>query len=604
MPDAAKRSVALRCHGALTALEAFLCGLGAYRLAPTQLGVYPGRGATHGWRLHARFSDAIRRLDFFVDRGFPRSQVRVALVDRPPFLTWPHVEKDGALCLLHGAASVDPFAPADVVAVLLGDAYALIEDLISGRCAEDFGNEFVSYWNWSETASAIKVFSLLRPSGPSRAIRVWRGRDFHLIGETDGDLLRWLAALPGSVSNYALKFEPGALLWRETPLAPAEFPKSGRDFLCLADPAGAEFLTAIAAQRPSQVVAAIGSRSPYGACFGAVSLRTPRAPPRGGQVQSEILEAGFRRGRTPPDMMVRRFYGGGAVVRSSVERMDRSWVHGRDQDPRQSILAAATVTVLGCGSVGAAVAVLLAQAGVGQLRLVDDDRLKAANIGRHPLGARDVGRFKAVALAEHLRERFPQIDIVDVPRRWENLDPSFELFTKSDLIVSTMGDWAAEGALNAAHIADGRSSPILYGWTEAQAAAGQAVLIGGTGGCFQCGLDAHGSPLLPVTAWPTEVQLRQEPACGAVYQPYGSVELGYVISLIAELALDKLLGIATGGEHRIWATRSERLAAAGGGWSNAFMAEASQNLSGGFIHMRLWACRAGCQECCAKATAA
>ncbi len=110
-----------------------------------------------------------------------------------------------------------------------------------------------------------------------------------------------------------------------------------------------------------------------------------------------------------------------------------------------------------------------------------------------------------------------------------------------DLIVSAMGDWTAEGGLNAWHLAERRRMRIVYGWTEAHACAGHAVAIGPEGGCFACGFGNDGRPLLRVTDWPRSA-LQAEPACGAVYQPFGPVELTHIEGLIAEVALDCLLG--------------------------------------------------------------
>ena len=85
-----------------------------------------------GWRLHVEFSDCTRRLDVFVSAGFPFVPARIALVDRPDFLTWPHIEEDGVLCLLpdHGTISIDD--PYDGVSVLLGMACDLIEGFVRG----------------------------------------------------------------------------------------------------------------------------------------------------------------------------------------------------------------------------------------------------------------------------------------------------------------------------------------------------------------------------------------------------------------------------------------------------------------------------------------
>jgi hypothetical protein len=60
---------------------------------------------------------------------------------------------------------------------------------------------------------------------------------------------------------------------------------------------------------------------------------------------------------------------------------------------------------------------------------------------------------------------------------------------------------------------------------------------------------------------------QQEPACGAIYQPYGPIELASINAMIAELALDALLDVRSLSTHRIWATAAERLHRRGGNWS-------------------------------------
>jgi hypothetical protein len=400
-----------------------------------------------------------------------------------------------------------------------------------------------------------------------------------------------------------LKFEPAALLWCDRPPLPAEYPRSGADLLALAAREGADLLRPMLAKNPDQLVVALGSMSPLGVCFGGVTLRAPSASAQKGGRRILPVEAGFRPGHTPPDLLVRRFLSGATVLKSSVERVDASWVHGRDQDNRQSLLSSATVTILGCGSVGAAAAVMLAQAGVGRLRLVDPDWLKASNVGRHPLGMRDLRKNKAEALASYIRERFPHTKAEGYATAWQNLDSEFALFSQSSLIVSAMGDWASEGALNTAHLADGRSVPIVYGWTEAHAAAGHAVLVDGGGGCLQCGLDNHGASLFPATIWPAGGALKREPACGGVFQPYGPAELSYIVALISELVLDALLGGDVNDHHRIWVAE-RRLTSAGGELSPELKSEVPMRPALGFTHARTWKQRENCPECQARQAAA
>jgi molybdopterin/thiamine biosynthesis adenylyltransferase len=68
------------------------------------------------------------------------------------------------------------------------------------------------------------------------------------------------------------------------------------------------------------------------------------------------------------------------------------------------------VTVLGVGGVGGAVATSLVAAGVGEVRLVDGDRVELSNLNRQTLfRTRDVGRPKAAVASKALRSLNPEV---------------------------------------------------------------------------------------------------------------------------------------------------------------------------------------------------
>jgi threonine dehydrogenase-like Zn-dependent dehydrogenase len=292
----------------------------------------------------------------------------------------------------------------------------------------------------------------------------------------------------------------------------------------------------------------------------------------------------------------------GKVSRLGVERADASWIHGRGQNAGFEALRGSRVAVLGCGSIGAAVAVALSSAGVGHLTLVDEESLEWANIGRHPLGAQNVRRNKAEALGEHLIAMFPHIGGVQCrPKQWQDaISENPGLLDSSDVVISAMGSWAAEGALNQWHLFRGRRQTVIYGWSEPHATVGHAVAIAASGGCLQCGFTSTGLSRQQFTDWPAET-LRQEPACGAVYQPYGPVDLAPTVNLIAELAIDFLLGKSSESLHRIWIGRSSLLEAAGGKWSAAGMVQLNGRSQGGCFEEQPWLASGECRECQAAA---
>jgi molybdopterin/thiamine biosynthesis adenylyltransferase len=61
------------------------------------------------------------------------------------------------------------------------------------------------------------------------------------------------------------------------------------------------------------------------------------------------------------------------------------------------------IAVVGCGSVGGRIALLLARLGIGGLQLVDPKSYKPGSIATHDISPADVGRPKALAIAERCK---------------------------------------------------------------------------------------------------------------------------------------------------------------------------------------------------------
>lgn len=568
-------------------------------LAAGELREYDSRKPSGGWRLEVQFPDRMRRLDLLLPDGFPRRPPQVALVDRPKFMTWPHVDEDGVLCLLGDHAEIDFTRPVEVASTLLSSAAELVGELVLTGRPEDFRAEFNTYWNRTVPPRRPKVYSLLSPVERSRIVRVWRGRGFDLIGE-QAETDPWLRNR--FTSKVDTRSEAAAVVWLPRPLLPDEFPSKPVRVFQLAGQVGAgPLLERLVCDEKGEVVV-FAAPTPNGPCFAAVTLATGR---RYGQqaLTPDGPIPGFRPGKAPKPILVRHLYGDGTALKSQVERADAPWVHGRGQDPRFGRLRNATVAVLGCGSVGAPTAIQLAGAGVGGLILVDPETLHWANVGRHPLGAPGVGREKATALAERIRSSLPHIRRVeDIDGKWPDLgDETLEKLAECDLIVSAIGNWAAEGALDEWHRRN-RTGPIVYGWTEAHACAGHAVAIFPARGCLHCGFFPDGTPKIRVTNWPAESTLKQEPACGATYQPYGPIELGHIVSLLAETALDCLLGTITTSVRRTWVGRRALLDGAGGAWNPDWLARSGGHQIGGFVEEAAWPREPHCVECGRPAT--
>jgi sulfur-carrier protein adenylyltransferase/sulfurtransferase len=175
-----------------------------------------------------------------------------------------------------------------------------------------------------------------------------------------------------------------------------------------------------------------------------------------------------------------------------------------------------------------------------------------------------------------------------------------DLVGKASIIICATADWKSEQELNFRQLSGEVAAPIVYTWTEPNACASHAVLIFSGGPCLQCGFSAMGECKLQVTEWSKENKQQQEPACGAVFEPYGPIELLGAISATASLALDGLLNKVKLATHRIWAGPESLLFGTGGAWSKQWVNEKIERSKGGSQEDRIWgkdplcdACRSG-----------
>lgn len=253
------------------------------------------------------------------------------------------------------------------------------------------------------------------------------------------------------------------------------------------------------------------------------------------------------------------------------------------------------MVIIGCGALGAEVAQILANAGVGTLRLIDEDPLTFDNIGRHLLGAAEVGKGKAIALMEHLQRQFPHLDCEAIPGNWEAIaERDAKLLRNHDLIISATGEWSSDSNLNI-FAKSAAKPPVLFGWTEPHAVAGHALLVATRGGCFACGRDNTGDVTFRVTDWPGDT-LKPTPACGGFYQPYGAAETGAIKSMIASLAIASLLGTVSRSQLRSWIGDLDEIKRLGGTIAEDWRERIDPRLIGQ-MHSREWEPNSRCPQC-------
>lgn len=164
-----------------------------------------------------------------------------------------------------------------------------------------------------------------------------------------------------------------------------------------------------------------------------------------------------------------------------IERYARHLVLSEVGGPGQQRLKAARVGLIGLGGVGAPAALYLAAAGVGTLRLIDDDAVALSNLQRQIVfDSADIGRSKVMAGAETLAALNPHVGLEPRPERLTAANAA-ALIEGCDVIIDGTDDFATRFAVNTACLH--QRIPLVSGalgrWS------GQVGVFTG-GPCYRC----------------------------------------------------------------------------------------------------------------------
>lgn len=203
-----------------------------------------------------------------------------------------------------------------------------------------------------------------------------------------------------------------------------------------------------------------------------------------------------------------------------IERYARHLMLAEIGGPGQQRLKAARVALVGLGGIGAPASLYLAAAGVGTLRLIDDDAVALSNLQRQVLfQTTDVDRPKVEVGAERLTALNPYVRIEARSERL-NANNARTLLADCDVVIDGTDDFETRFTVNDACV--GAGVPVVSGalgrWS------GQVSAFSGRP-CYQC--------LVPETPPDAETCARVG-VVGALAGVIGAMAAMEAIKLIAQ----------------------------------------------------------------------
>lgn len=263
---------------------------------------------------------------------------------------------------------------------------------------------------------------------------------------------------------------------------------------------------------------------------------------------------GKERGAFAVEIYLRRD-NGQKIIYLEVERRSPQYLKKRCCVPNGMRKSEPKIAVIGCGSVGGNIAMLLAQSGIHNLTLVDHDIYEVNNLYRHVLPKRYVGKYKVEALKHYLENSFPCMHINGIPKNaseWLVRDN----FVEHDIIIAATGNPTLERRMGKifneiSHV----GHAFLSAWLEPLGLGGHSVIqVAGSKGCLNCLYTNGNTPAVhPVVSFIQSDQKvsRNLTGCGGAFTPFSSLDAQQT-SLLAMRALDDYLSGSTQSDYRFW----------------------------------------------------
>ena len=166
-----------------------------------------------------------------------------------------------------------------------------------------------------------------------------------------------------------------------------------------------------------------------------------------------------------------------------LERYDRQIIIEGFGEAGQRRLEKASVFIAGAGGLGSPVALYLAAAGIGRLRIVDRDTVDLSNLNRQILhGDNDLGRNKVASAKDRLLGVNQDIRVEAIEAEI-NEKTVHSLLDDCDLIVDALDNFPARYLLN--RVALKKGIPFFHGAVYGFEGRAMTVMPGKSA-CFRC----------------------------------------------------------------------------------------------------------------------
>lgn len=214
------------------------------------------------------------------------------------------------------------------------------------------------------------------------------------------------------------------------------------------------------------------------------------------------------------------------------------------------------VSLLGVGAVGSVIADLLAKAGVGTLKLYDQDTLQVGNVSRHICGVESFAEPKVRAVELKLIQHNPfaaiSADLVDIASSFDAID---KVLSDANLAICSTANESLEAAIN--EVAVTKPQTVYYVRGMRGGTAGRIFrVIPGRDACRYCVSTRTNDPEFQWLRVPELEDTILSHECGNPVLAGSGIDLTLIATLASRIVLNDVGGAFGDENHWLWTSEA------------------------------------------------
>jgi hypothetical protein len=402
----------------------------------------------------------------------------------------PHVEASRLVCTFHNQAKPNPNTPSEVVAKIIQKAKRIIEDGVNGVNTSDFNDEFVAYWEseYSDKDSVLTNVLLLAEEPMGSNIKLIKldepiNKISYIIHQDESIGIRFKTFLEDYGRKYIEshgyflgdlmgKFNPPYDLTNKAviQLVKGALPNSFDNYK--------KFLNN--QKYPKLIIFSkqLNNEQRY---FGWIHKKP------------KLNRNGFRAGSLKVFNVLTSFEGHEHVVRISPELFNPTRLIERSSGNQLTVRKPVIYSMAGLGSIGSNLVHYLKTDPRAEFRLIDTDKLKPENLGRHLLGFNHLNWNKTSGIQDFLKKNNPIREVTTRESSIYNVvvnEP--EYINESSVLVVSIGEENIERWIASKLRENIIKVPILFIWAEPYLIGGHCIYITSNDNNYRNLFDEHG----------------------------------------------------------------------------------------------------------------